>query len=367
MQEKAARWTFLVCLGSFLLWMACIYLRTWGPPEWGPEAGWRNSWRNWDAKHYFEIAKVGYPRDDPHNIAFPPGYPLLVRGVAQTVGLSFNVTAMLVNLICLVAWAYIFCRYCRLHFGLDPPLCCLWFFCLPATYFALPAYSDTLFNMLFWLAIWSSLDRARPAGKLLVGLCLVLPWIRITGYSLGCLILRPNKRAAVLALLVTLLGWLLFNQAATGDALTFLRSQDWFGMPHGGLVQGVSMASDRLATEADANFRWKTATFPVISLVACMLACAWLARQGKLETTLVLLSVLALSHNQALWRSTVRYDWLVHPIVGIPLMVALTRASRQGSVRLFLLLAALATPLIGFLMHQQGWLAREFQSGFWGL
>jgi len=367
MQEKAARWTFLICAGSFLLWLACIYLRTWGPPEWGPEAGWRNSWRQWDAKHYFEIAKVGYNPNDPHNIAFPPGYPLLVRAVAMHVGLSFNVTAMVLNLLCLLGWSYVFCRYCRRHFDLPPALCCLWFYSLPATYIALPAYSDTLFNLLFWLAIWTSLDRGKPAGKLLILLCGILPWIRITGYAMLALILRANKRAAVVALLLSLLFWLGFNHMITGDRLAFLRSQSWFGMPTGGFVEGVTMASDRLSTESDINFRWKTATFPVISLVVCMAACAWLVRQGKQETALVLLSVLALSHNQALWRSTVRYDWLVHPVVGIPLMVALTRASRQGDVRRFVILAGLGAPLLGFMMHQQGWLAREFQSGFWGL
>lgn len=64
-------------------------------------------------------------------------------------------------------------------------------------------------------------------------------------------------------------------------------------------------------------FYWLNYGFlPTVSLFLSLMLTLWLARKREFEIATLVFAIVAISHNQALWRSTVRYALPIFPFLG---------------------------------------------------
>lgn len=316
----------LPILAMTLAWIAVLYLATGG----GPPGEWLARWARWDADWYWRIWSEGYG-SDPVALAFPPGYPWLVGSLARLGGWPFFAVGSLVSLGSLLVSGLLLVRLVQRDFGVSGTLAYAFWLCAPAMYFALSPYSDLLFIALLLAVLYGltapRLSRGEQAALLLA--IALLPLIRITAFALFALLLL--RRWQVLAMLPGAGLFLYLNHSVSGDALYFLHAQGQFLMPDGHLLDGLRGAWRGLApvppVEQPVDFlRWLQ--FHAVPLGQLATA-AWLAGRRHGVLALSLIAMLLMSHNQGFWRSVVRYDLALWPLVALPLLQMLDRAWRQ--------------------------------------
>lgn len=148
-----------------------------------------------DSHWYVSIARRGYQfvgidsiTTETSNVAFFPGYPLLVDGISQLLsispGLSLYITAQLA---CWIFWIYIILFFQRWQiptfFRFLGTVCILVY---PSSFYMVVGYSESLFmasllGFLYWLNTWNHLDRLLIAA----GHGLVMTATRIVGLPLA--------------------------------------------------------------------------------------------------------------------------------------------------------------------------------------
>ncbi len=316
------------------LWLAAIIGLSWGL---GPEPGWFADWDRWDGLWYRSIWEAGYAAQ-PHTIAFPPLYSLLVGTLSSLSGLDFARVAMLLNLVALLGAMRALEGIYRDRFGLDPAPVRPFLLCFPALYFVLAPYSDTLFLWLT-LQVIALLSRPAPLGRgeqlLLLGLLFAAPLLRISGVIFLLLLLAGRWQALATGAGIAL--WLQINYAVAGTPLAFLAVQSEFLMAEGHLLDGLRGAWGGLAhLPPPADWvDWSQRHLAPIALLALALPLlAWLAWRRDWLLLGLLFALLALSHNQSFWRSTVRYDFPIWPLLPAPLLALRAWAQARGRPRL---------------------------------
>ena len=349
-------------LGIFFLWVLLIFYAT----RSSDRSSWLTGWQRWDARWYEQIWREGYPVADPRTLVFPPGYPLAIGALAKLFFQPFLATAVVLNLAALFAAAVLISEWFSRKFRVSAYLVFCFALSTPAAYFAFTAYSDLLFMLLLWFLLWIALSAANPSRKRTLiaesSLLFALPWIRLVGYALASWLFA--RRATALAVLASLALWLGFNRLITGNAFYFLHAQELFAMPQGTFVQGLADSLQHFASDLRDGHAMTWLEFgclPLVYLVALTTAAIWLAKRREGLLALTVLSLLALSYNQGFWRSVVRYDLPLTPVLCLPLLVASESRPRMTS---YLYKGAFyALTIAQFSL--QIYFARIFHSGEW--
>ena len=101
---------------------------------------------------------------------------------------------------------------------------------------------------------------------------------------------------------------------------------------------------------------------PMAYLLALTVTTLWLWWKKERLLAITSLAILAMSHNGSYWRSTVRYDWPLIPLLFLPLMTWTARKrSTFSRVGAWIAIAVLASSQLGL----QIWFARAFLAGRW--
>jgi hypothetical protein len=359
-RRRVAR--FAAYFSIFALWVFVTFFATGG----GHPQSWLFGWQRWDAHWYEQIWREGYPAADPRTLVFPPGYPFAIGGLSKLLSASFFTTAVLLNLAAFFATAVLISEWCSRKFSVSAYLLFVFVLSAPASYFAFTAYSDILFMLLLWVLLWLAVPAQEARGyKFAVAECcllFVLPWIRLTGYALASWLLA--RRFVALAVLASLALWLAFNRMIAGSALYFLRAQQLFAMPQGNFFQGLADSLVHLVSDLGGRraVSWLEFGFlPLFYLGLLTAAAIWLAKRREGLLALSVFSILVLSYNQGFWRSVVRYDLPLTPLLCLPLLVTAKSGSR--TVSCFSQAAFYALILGQFSL--QIYFARLFHTGGW--
>jgi hypothetical protein len=325
---------YLIC---YVGWVVFIALFT------GIYAGldeWTREWVRWDSNWYKQIATEGYSPQEYKALAYPPGYPYLLKVLTYILPLSLPTTALLLNLICyfgaLVIATELLCHVFQL------PNRVLFFVATlsaPTGYFVFSVYSDFLFMLMLWglllLAIRYPDNRKSQIAQ--VVLLLTIPSIRIAGYSLfSWLVLR---RWLALALVIPFSAWLYLNYVLTGDPLFFVSVQQRYAMPEGNIIDGFLLTFGNLhdiPTMPSWDYWCYYLQFiflPAAYLIMLGAAIVWMARRGEYLLAISAASLLLISHYGSFWRSVIRYDMQVVPYLFVPLFFMATKHS-SANVRL---------------------------------
>lgn len=252
----------------------------------------------------------------------------------------------------------------------------------PVGYFAFTAYSDMLFFALFMatvaLALWTSPRREiwglpplsiqgeRLARINLVLLIALAPWVRLTGGAFAAWIFLKRKEA--LAAVISVAGFIGYNWFKTGDPFFFLLGQQAFMMPDGGLLKGLETSLRILGAFFDGTaylggelFLYAF-NFGILTLTALGLSIGlvgWLWRQKEYELACLIFAIVLVSHNQAFWRSTVRYALPMYSLFLCMLWAnpALNRPTliRQITSGIFIALALTIQVFYARLFHAGAW------------
>ena len=358
----ASRARFVFYSSVYLLWILLIFYATGGVHATG--RSWLAGWQQWDAHWYEQIWREGYPAADPRALVFPPGYPVIVGIVSKLFHASFLATAVVLNLAAFFGTAVLISEWLSRKFAVSSSLLFVFVLSAPPAYFAFTAYSDVLFMLLLWLLLWIAL--ATPGtrgGRALIAqfvLLLVLPWIRLTGYALASWLFA--RRVVALAVLASLALWLGFNRTIAGSAFYFLRAQELFAMPRGNFFQGLADNLIHVGSDWSRGTSWLEFGFlPFFYLCALMAAAAWLAKRREGLLALTMLSILLFSYNQGFWRSVVRYDLPLVPLLCLPLLATAKSETRMTS---YISRAAFCGLILGQISLQI-YFARLFHAGGW--
>lgn len=352
---------FAIYFCFFLAWASLIFFTTGGRSN----PSWIGNWQRWDARWYEQIWTQGYPVSDPRTLVFPPGYPLVVGILSRMFFRSFLGTGIYVNLIAFFAAAILISEWFVQKFGVSSYLVFVFILSSPAAYFAFTSYSDLLFMFLLWLLLWLAISStAMPGCKSLTAqaiLLFVLPWIRITGYALAAWLV--DRRVVAVSVLGSLALWLGFNEMIAGSPFYFLHAQRLFAMPSGNLFQGLFFSLERLFSNDLLHgfaIPWLQFAFlPLFYFGALVAASIRLVKRGENLLAITVLSILILSHNQGVWRSAVRYDLPILPVLCLPLL------ARQESRAASYFYKTVFYVLIAGQFALQIVFARIFHSGGW--
>ena len=348
--------------GVFLLGIVAVFVFT---STGGPMAApWGQGWMRWDARWYQQIWLKGYSASDYQLLVFPPAYSFLIGGLSKLSSGSLLETSIVLNVVALFATAALIAEWFSRKFCISPYLAFCFTLSAPTAYFTFTSYSDIVFMLLLWIVIWlAASDEYNHAAGVAAQcvLLFVLPWFRLTGYALASW-LALRKRVAI-AVLVSLALWLGFNRRLTHDPFWFLHAQqNFFEMPQGGFFQGLAFTLRWLIRTPVNSKPWMNiAALPLTYLVLLIAAGWWLARRKEWLLCTTLFSILILSHNQVIWRSAVRYDLPLVPLLAVPLLVASSSESGPKAALAKVGFYVLLVAQFGRQLHY----AREFHSGYW--
>src|SRR5215218_1630384 len=172
---------------------AAALLPTVTPPGHPPPAlGFLDLWSRWDAGDYLAIASIGYVVDAPHETAYFPLFPLLIR-VGATLGGGPALWGVLVSLVATFFALYFLYRIAEKHWGLKVARATvLTFAFFPTAFFLNAVYTEALFVALsagsFWAAnvrrdlLLAGILGALAAATRNIGVLLLIPlsyeWLR---------------------------------------------------------------------------------------------------------------------------------------------------------------------------------------------
>lgn len=169
-------------VGLFLVvWMALRSI----PTEW-TATGSRmlHAWSMWDGGHYAAIATHGYSAQTTGQdlTAFFPLYPMLMRIVSDTTGLSVQVSGLMISLVSLLGTVWLLTGYLQRKFGDDIARESILVFAVtPYAVFLTAIYTESLF-MLLAIATLTFADRRMWWGAVFT--CALATATRITGLAL---------------------------------------------------------------------------------------------------------------------------------------------------------------------------------------
>lgn len=310
-----------------------------------------------DANWYLGIAENGYEHrtfdaDKPHNWAFFPLFPLVVR-IASYVTREFVLTGVTLSHIFFLLALFLMHRTCRL-FGQtesDANRSIFYLAFFPVSYFFSLPLTESLFLLLtvssfffakrerWWPAgVAGALASAtRASGFLLLPVVFLMYWqARKT--------LRPFRADALAPLLVPvgLLCYMVYLRSITGNAFAFKGALTAWGRKAGFFFTPLL---DYLwqPTEIAAHWNFRFLNF---SAAACVLICGLvLLKRREFVLAVYTLSSVLLGLSSSLLQSQARYAMVVFPAY-----MVLARAGRRERVdqlisAIFLVLFALMTAL----------------------
>jgi len=319
---------------TLTLWLLFILLQT--LPDSNPQQ-WLSKWSVWDAHWYKKIWEVGY-QNDPKALVFPPGYSLLVGSLAALTSLPFGTSAFLINIIALTYATITLTETLGTRFQINKKEFFLFTLSVPPLYYSMMPYTDTLFFALFAAALKIGIKNPETLTRkeeILAGSLLFLaPFVRLTGYALTSWVFL--KRRYAMTPIIALACWLGLNFFVTGDPLAFLGYQKEFYMPPGGFLTGFSASLHSLlqgmppASDPGGRSLWLSAyALPAIAVLLLGATALWLALRKEWLLCLTILSLILLTHNQAFWRSGLRYNLPILPFIALPLL-----ATASSQIRL---------------------------------
>jgi hypothetical protein len=352
----------LLYILAYAGWLVAFWALTGGPSA-GSE--WLSTWIRWDAFWYEKVWTEGYPQSDPRAIVFPPGYSLLIGITSRVSFTGFHLTALVVNAIAYFTALVLAAEVMTARRKTPPMQVFLFALSSPASYFVFTAYSDSVFMWLLWTAVYAALllpDR-RVARTAEAAVLLLLPWVRLTGYALVSWVVLGRRSAAMI--LLSLIGWLGLNWYITGRPDYFLEAQKLFEMPSGHILDGITytfsgLLPDRMPETTDS---WTAYSqfhlLPALYFCALSAAGLWLMIKREWLLALALFAILVMSHNQSFWRSVVRYDLPLMPMLGAAMLALLARMPFSWAGRLVLILIVVAQFML------QIYFATLFQKNLW--
>jgi len=157
-----------------------------------PALGFLDLWSRWDGGDYLAIASVGYVVDAPHETAYFPLFPLLIR-VGAALGGGPALWGVLVSLVATFFALYFLYRIAEKHWGLKVARATvLTFAFFPTAFFLNAVYTEALFVALsagsFWAAnvrrdlLLAGILGALAAATRNIGVLLLIPlsyeWLR---------------------------------------------------------------------------------------------------------------------------------------------------------------------------------------------
>jgi hypothetical protein len=329
---------------------------------------WFSSLQGWDVHWYNEIIDKGYSHSQFTSLAFPPGFPYAILVLSKIFSLSFEVTAVLLNiLLYFVALVLMVELLSRLYDIRSRATLFLLALSNPTGYFVLIAYSDILFMAMYWgilfLAVLYPYSRRSLIMQAVLLVC--IPWVRIAGYSLfGLLVFQ---RYIVTVLVIPAVLWLYFNHHLTGDMLYFFKVQQRFLMPEGWLADGfIESCRVMLNVPWHSSLR-KAMTFlslgflPIAYFIALSIAAIWFWRSGQPLIAISMITLIFISHSMPFWRSTLRYDMIINPCLFVPLFCL---AQRGGGYAQGIWISTGGLAMFQLIMQ---WIhVTQFRIGEWG-
>ncbi len=307
---------------TYVGWLTALALAT-GIMDEG-FAAWADAWIKWDAHWYARIWQEGYPKADPRTLVFPPGYPALIGSISTLTGLSFHAAALAVNVLAYFAFAVLAAELMAFLWRVPGIAVFVFSLSAPAAYFVFAAYSDTVFALWMWLLLCVALGfprSTRAAYLTEAALLLCAPWLRLTGYALAAWLVL--KRWTALAVLLSLAGWLALNFVLGGEPLYFLHAQKLFLMPEGNILDGVKHTFAGLMNPPGTDWMsyLQFHLLPALYFAAFIAIGVWACLKKQPLIGVTVLAILVFSHNQSFWRSAVRYDLPLFPVLCVPLLM----------------------------------------------
>lgn len=360
----------LFAVACFSIWFFTLFFFTHG--DHGLRA-WISEWHHWDAEWYEKIWLYGYA-SDPRMLVFPPGYSYIIGSLSWIFG-STSLAAFSINILCLFIAGYFLSRFLAERYEVSFYLVLIFFYSLPLNYYAFCVYSDSVFLLLFALAVIGATDRSKDESRTqklaTAALLFFLPLIRLAAYPLAVWLLFRRWSAAVI--FFTLGAWLFINYQITGDALHFIQAQSDFKMPEGGFLTGLNEVmrtvsslphfarGDSSGEHGEIYFWFQVGWLPLLSMVTLTLTALWYARRHEYLLATTIIVMLLFSRNQAFWRSVFRYDWPLMIFAAAPLLARIN--SNSKFFRLGQTLAFWGLVVLGFAL--QLIFAPRLHSGAW--
>lgn len=379
-----------------LLWLIFLYVMTDGL-NLGP-VQWVQSFNQWDARWYASIGMNGHGFL-PQTFVFAPAHGWFFGSITEVFFQVlwaadlrpkwvdvFSFVSIILNFLCYIIANIIVVRLAEKRFrkfAISRPR--LWLLALsnPVGYFALTPYSDIVFYLITMMTLllvimtspraeaWGLLSYQQTYGRVsqwaLAIILFIAPWFRLTGFAFA--IFGILKRKEVLACVLGLISFLAYYWVRTGDPFFFLMAQSVFQMPEGNLLDGLwyalkvfAQGLDGLAVRGyDYFIYWFDFGFlPLAVFFTSIGFSVWSWRKGERELSLLIAGITLISHNQAFWRSTVRYAFPVYPMLSwIWLSHQSTTLSRFKAKEILTSLA------VGIGFYLQIFYCRIFQSGGW--
>jgi hypothetical protein len=347
----------------YVLWVAALWILTGGLAD---PSDWLHSWNSWDALWYEKIWNNGYSLAEPMALAFPPAYSLLVGSLSKISSLNFHITSMILNTFAYFMAAVLAAEVLARQFSIPRWVIFIFTLSSPTSYFIFTSYSDSIFALLLWTTIFAALfypnsTRARIAEA---GLLFTMPWFRLTGYALASWLVL--KRWTALVVFLSLAGWFCFNWTLTNQVGQFLNVQKMFSMPEGGVFAGLEYTLQYLlpiqfpSTSKEFDSWLQFHLLPIVYLVALAATGIWLAYRRQWLLAVTLGSILFMSHNQGFWRSVIRYNLPLMPMLGVALWFLGLRIGRHKVYRSIILTVVIVAQ---FLL--QVYFAELFRNGYW--
>lgn len=333
-------------------------------------SSWRTDWIRWDSTWYEKIWTEGYSFIDSRMLVFPPGYSGFIGLISSLAKVNFHLVAFLINPVFFYLGSFLSARLLASKFHVSKYLIFIFLLSNPVAYFAFATYSDMAFYFLFWLLLTLEINvenENKKTALLKMFLYLIAPWIRLTGIVLCAWIFLRKKMAFLAAFSVFL--WLTLNTFITADPFYFIKAQQLFGMPNGNFIDGLqlslsgflnpprSLNSENLNSYLQLNF------LPIIYLFGAILTGIWLFLRREYLFSISILTILFVSHNQAFWRSAVRYDLPLLPFLFVAIMYVISNYLFKNFPKLKAIFI-LCFLIINFIMQIH--LAKLFHNGSWG-
>lgn len=370
---------------------------------------WLEAFNQWDARWYSSIAMDGHGFL-PQTYAFPPFYGWILGRITYAIFDSlrffgreikwitiFYYVAFFAGFVSFATANSIFVWLSEKRWGISRNR--LWLIAIanPVGYFAFTGYTDAFFFLLTALSLmlvtWTSERREFwrlpelqgrfkiAAHSALSLLLFAAPWVRLTGFAF--VVWAPFKRKEVVATVAAVVAYLVYMKIQTTDALFFVHIQKVFEMPDGGVYAGLVTSLEILASffnghaYAGGDFLLYSINFgflPIVVLVLSVTLIVWLVKREEKVWAALILAITLVSHNQAFWRSTVRYAMPIYPMLfwmmlrqehGRELLrQKQSQESRKTRFSQHVRLAAFAV-MLGLSLAFQIFYCRLFRSGGW--
>jgi Mannosyltransferase (PIG-V) len=223
---------------------------------------------HYDAVWFTDIADDGYTSEGL--TAFPPGYPLLIRGVESVLRVNAMVAAVLVSSICLAGALVLLHKLVAERWGGAVAATTLFLLLLwPGSVFLTLAYADAPFLLLVVGGFWAAQRRRWWLAGLLIGLSctmkvygalftLAIGWEYMEARGWSWRSIRADALLIVAPSAALIGGWMLYLQHRFGQPFLFLTIQKQWGkrlsFPWGGIEQGilnVSTSPERIVMSLD--------------------------------------------------------------------------------------------------------------------